>query len=234
MPSKLALITGASKGIGRAVAQSLAKEDLRLLITGRDEHDLQTLKAEIEEQKGSCEYVVADLSRDDAAEKLIHEIKANEKFIHLIVHSAGIAKVGKIAEIPLEDWRINLTVNLTAPFYLTQKCLPFMAHGSAIIFINSVAGKKDFPEWSAYCAAKAGLAAFAETLRQEVQEQGIKVISIFPASVDTPMQDKLPYNWDRSKMLTAEQVAEIVKIAYCQPDNVLLKSIELESITGIF
>ena len=234
MPSDLALITGATKGVGRAVALSLASQDVTLLITGRDKHDLQSLKEEIEAQNGSGDYVVADLNEPVAFDQLTDAISSQAKPLRLLVHSAGIAKVGKISAMPLREWQENLAVNLTAPFYLTQKCLPFMPSGSSVVFINSVAGKTSFPEWAAYSAAKAGLAALADTLRLEVQAQGIKVISIFPTSVDTPLQDKLPFNWDRSNMLTAKQVADIVKFCYLQPDQVMLKNIELENIAGTF
>jgi len=234
VPSKLALITGASKGVGRAVALALAAENITMLVTGRNENDLQRLKAEVEKQKGTCIYIVADLNDDRSIDRLIDEIALQGNELDLLVHSAGIANVGSVADMTLEAWQESLSINLTAPFYLTQRCLPFMTKGAKIIFINSVAGRTSFPEWSAYSAAKAGLAAFADTLRQEVQADGIKVISIFPTSVDTPMQDKLPYNWDRSKMLTPEQVAEIVRVCYEQPERVLLKNIEIENISGTF
>ncbi len=234
MPSDLALITGATKGIGRAVALALASHNIKLLITGRDKHDLQTLKEKIEGQNGSCEYVLADLSEPASYDRLTDAISNQAKPLRLLVHSAGIARVGKISAMPLRDWQENLAINLTAPFHLSQKCLPFMRSGSSVVFINSVAGKTSFPEWAAYSAAKAGLAALADTLRLEVQEQGIKVISIFPTSVDTPLQDKLPYNWDRTNMLTADQVADIVKFCYLQPDKVMLKNVELANIAGTF
>ncbi len=234
MHSKLALITGASKGIGRAVALALAGEDLQILITGRDEKDLQRLKSEIGQKGGNCSYIAADLNDQSSPGKLTEKISASGGNLNLLVHSAGIARVGPVSEMSLEAWQESLSINLTAPFYLTRNCLPFMSRGSMILFINSVAGRSSFPEWSAYSAAKAGLAAFADALRQEIQPQGIKVISIFPASVATPMQDKLPYDWDRSKMLSADQVADIVRICYTQPEQVLLKNVDIENTAGTF
>jgi short-subunit dehydrogenase len=232
--SKVALITGASKGIGRAVALALAGEDLQVLITGRDENDLQQLKREIAKSGGNCSYITADLNDKKSVGKLTEKISTAGGNLSLLVHSAGIARVGPVSELSLEAWQESLSINLTAPFYLTRNCLPFMSRGSMILFINSVAGRSGFPEWSAYSAAKSGLAAFADALRQEIQPQGIKVVSIFPASVATPMQDKLPYDWDRSKMLSANQVAEIVRICYKQPEQVLLKNVDIENIAGTF
>jgi NADP-dependent 3-hydroxy acid dehydrogenase YdfG len=234
VPSKLALITGASKGIGRATALTLANEDLHLFLTARNQDQLQSLSDEIKEVGGTSTIYVADLRNAGDINDLIGAIRSIKLNLSLLVHSAGIARIGMVSQMSPSDWEEALQVNLTIPFVITQHCLPLMKRGSKIIFINSVAGKATFSEWAAYCASKHGLRALADTLRQEVQPLGISVTSIYPASVDTPMQDHLPYDWDRTKMLDPMNVAFSIAHVFNQPSDVSIKEIDLENNSGTF
>jgi len=234
VPSKLALISGASKGIGWAIALEAANSDLDIIITGRNEDELKSLENEINSMGQKCYNFSADLNNVKSIKNLTNQIQNLNQKISLLVHSAGIAKVGNVKEMNIEDWELNLKTNLTAPFILTQKLLPLMESKSHIIFINSVAGHQSFPEWSSYCASKFGLKALADSLRSEVAADGIKVTTIYPASVDTPMQDSLPYDWDKSKMLRAKDVAKAVMHCYLQPKNVQIKELYIENNAGTF
>jgi NAD(P)-dependent dehydrogenase (short-subunit alcohol dehydrogenase family) len=232
--SKIALITGASKGIGRATALALAKEDVFVLAAARTESELKSLCKEISSAGGNSEYLVVDLTQSDDIDQLAAKIQNTGVNLKFLVHSAGVARVGRIADMNLSDWEATLRMNLTIPFLITQKCLPLMSQRSKIVFINSVAGRITFPEWAAYSASKYGLRALADTLRQEVQERGISVTSVYPSSVDTPMQDELPYNWDRAKMLSVENVARVIVQIYRQEPEVCIKEIDLENTAGTF
>jgi len=234
MQDKTVLVTGASKGIGRAVALALADQDLEIIITARNEKQLKEVAAEIDKQGGHSRYTKADFKDADQFQALVNDIKTKNGKLDLLIHCAGVVYIGTCAEMPAEHWQETLHVNLTVPFLLTQKCLPLMSAGSQIIFINSVAGKNAFREWSAYCASKAGLKTYADVLRKEVQSRGIRVTTIFPSSVDTSMQDRLPYKWDRKKMLQVEDVARAVVYCYRQPSGVVIKEIDLESSSGVF
>jgi NADP-dependent 3-hydroxy acid dehydrogenase YdfG len=232
--SDLALITGASKGIGRATALKLAHEGIEILATGRNVPDLESLKDEISVAGGKCHIQPAELNKDSDLDVLCDEIKGSGKKLKLLVHSAAVAKVGKVEDMKKADWQDVIETNLSTPFYLTQKCLPFMDNGSQIIFINSRAGKQSFSEWAAYCASKHGLRAMADVLRAEVSVKGIRVTTIYPASVDTPMQAGLPYDWDTSKMMKPEDVAKAVIDCFKQPANVTITDLELQNPAGIF
>jgi NADP-dependent 3-hydroxy acid dehydrogenase YdfG len=234
LPSNLAFITGASKGIGKTTALEAAKAGLDVIITGRNENDLQSLENEIKRCGQKCYNFTADLTDIHQIENLISEVNNLGRKISLLVHSAGVAKVATVKEMKLEDWELNLSANLTAPFILTQKLLPIMESGGHIIFINSVSGRQVFPEWSSYCASKYGLKAFADSLRLEIANTGIKVTTIYPAAVDTPMQDALPYNWDKSKMLQARDVARAVIYCFSQPNDVQIKELDIENNAGTF
>jgi len=215
--SDLVLVTGASKGIGRATALKLANENVEIIATGRNVVDLESLKNEITKAGGTCHLQPAELNKDTDLDALFDEIKKSGKRLKLLVHSAAVAKVGKVEDMKKADWQDVIETNLSAPFYLTQKCLPLMKSGSQIIFINSRAGKQTFSEWAA-----------------EVSVKGIRVTTIYPASVDTPMQAGLPYDWDTSKMMQPEDIAEAVLDCFKQPPNVTITDLELQNPAGIF
>jgi 3-oxoacyl-[acyl-carrier protein] reductase len=230
----LALITGASKGIGRSLAKLFANLRFVVLATARNENALKSLKSEIEKTGGVCHYICADFTQPPELERISAEIKLLNKKISVLVHNAGIAKVGKIESYSEKDWNETIATNLTAPFLLTKACFPYFGDHAHIFFINSVAGRQSFPEWSAYNVSKWGLRALADTLRQELSGTGIKVSSVYPSSVDTPMHDSLPYNWDRKKMLKDTDVAKAIIMCYQQSAGVQIKEIDIESLSGTF
>lgn len=232
--SKLAFVTGASKGIGRSTALEAANFGLDVIITGRNVDDLKSIEEEILNTGQKCYNFSADINDSDSIKNLVEKIQNLDRKISLMVHSAGVAKVGTVKEMSIEDWELNLTTNLTVPFILTQKLLPLMQSKGHIIFINSVAGRQTFPAWSSYCATKFGLKAFADSLRSEIAADGIKVTTIYPSSVDTPMQDSLPYNWDRSKMLQSKNVTKAVMYCFSQPEDVQIKELDIENNAGTF
>jgi NADP-dependent 3-hydroxy acid dehydrogenase YdfG len=232
--SKSALITGASKGIGRSVALKLAETGLTIFATARNVSELKNLQKEIEDRSGTCHFYSAELTDEVQLDRMIEEITSLELEIKVLVQNAGIALVGGVEKMPFSDWQKTININLSAPFMITQKCIPLLGKESHIFFINSVAGYQTFPEWSAYCASKWGLRAFADSLRQELNPKGIKVTSVYPSSVDTPMQDKIPYDWDRDKMLKSDDIAETLISCYQQPAHVQIKDIHLENLAGTF
>jgi NADP-dependent 3-hydroxy acid dehydrogenase YdfG len=232
--SKLAFITGASKGIGRATAIEVAKAGLDVFITARNKKELENLKKHINDIGQKCYFFPADLSNLSMVTELLDEISKLNRNISLLIHSAGTAKVGTVKNMNIADWQSTINLNLTIPFFITSKLLFSVMETGHIFFINSVAGRQSFPEWSAYSSSKFGLKALADSLRQEIVSQGIKVTSIFPASVDTPLQNDLPYDWDRTKMLKVSDVAKAIVFCYSQPASVLVKNLELENIAGTF
>ena len=231
---KWAVISGAGRGIGRAISLALAKAGFSVFLLARSEDQLKAVADEIQAGGGNAAYLPLDLSRPQEIKKAGHLFRKHTEKIQLLVHNAGIARVGSLAEMELEDWQAVQDVNVREPLLLTQKLLPLMAKDGQIIFINSVAGKQSFAEWGAYCASKAALKALADTLRTEVQPQGIRITSIYPAAVDTPLQDTIPYDWDRTKMMRAEDVAQAVVYCTQQPQAVRINEIDLENNAGTF
>lgn len=232
--SKFALVTGASRGIGAAIARAISEQGIGVVLLSRNEQALSEIAGYLQAEGGLAWPLAADVSLAGDLDKVVDFMKKLGGDLRLLVHCAGIAKVGRIAEMSPADWRRVIDVNLTAPFMLTQKMLPLMRKGSQIVFVNSVAGKNSFPEWGAYSASKQGLRALADTLREELRDNGIKVSSLFPTSVDTMLHHDLPHDWDRSKMLKPKEIAKAVVQLMNLPSDVTINEMDIENLAGRF
>jgi NAD(P)-dependent dehydrogenase (short-subunit alcohol dehydrogenase family) len=224
------LITGASKGIGRAIAQRLAAPDITLLLHGRDTVALaETCKA----VKPYCSNVVSlihDLAKPSGVSDLIASV-GNEP-VDLLVNNAGIAVVKPFGEITMVEWEQTLGVNLTAPFMLIQRFAPQMPPGSSIVNILSVAAKTGYAGWSAYCMSKFALEGFSQSVREELRDRRIRMINIYPSATNTDIWNHLGGDWPRDKMIPADEVASAVAYALAQPPDVLIENITLGNLSG--
>lgn len=224
------LITGASRGIGRAIAQKLASPDVELLLHGRDPVALdETCKS----VKPGCARVVSlihDLAKPSGVSDLICKVGDNP--IDLLVNNAGIAVVKPFAETTAIEWEQILGVNVTAPFLLTQYFAPRMPPGSSIVNVLSVAAKTGFPNWSAYCMSKFALEGFSQSVREELRDRKIRVINIYPAATDTDIWNKVEGEWPRGKMMSPDEVASAVAYALSRPNDVALENITLTNLAG--
>lgn len=209
----LALVTGASKGIGTAVARALAPTH-RLLLGGRDTAALKALADELPE---ASPWPV-DLTDDDAVATAAAEVRS----LDVLVHSAGVAALGRIEDASADAWRRNFELNVTAVAELTRVLLPSLrTAGGDVVLINSGAGRNARPGWAPYAASKFALRAFAEALRAE--EPALRVTSVFPGRTDTPMQRKIiadeGRDYDPDEFLRPESVAAAVLAAvHAGPD----------------
>ena len=232
--AKLAVVSGASKGIGATIARELAEAGYFVFLLARSAEGLASVANYIRAEGGNTKGLAVDLSKAEDVQLVANTIKNTGLELAVMVHNAGIARVGRIEDMSLSDWQEVININLTAPFLLTQKLLPQMMSGGQIIFINSVGGRQSFAEWGAYCASKFGLRGFAEALRAEVEERGIRVTSIYPAAVDTDLHEDLPYNWDKEKMMKPVDVAKAVLFCIKQGAKIRINDIEIENIAGRF
>jgi len=224
LDGKTALVTGASSGIGAAVAEALAEAGARLLLTGRDAGRL----AAVAVRCGQAETLPADLAdlANDGEGGEVHRLaaRAGELFgsLDILIHAAGALFFGPVAATPLADLDRVLTINLRAPFLLTQLTLPLLrAARGQVVFISSGVIRRTAPELSAYTASKLGLLGLADCLREEVAADGIRVITAAPGRTATPMQAELrrfegqPY--DPAGLLQPEDVASLVVAALALP-----------------
>jgi len=211
LDAKVALVTGAGRGIGKAVALSLAKLGCRVVLAARTSVELEKVKLDIQNDKGVAIAVPTDLTRDEDIDALVRESQREFGAVDILINNAGWGKRAPVVRAKVEDWDQTLRVNLRAPMILAQKLLPAMiAKGEgAVINIGSVSGKTGEANGAAYSASKFGLIGFTESLYEEVREQGIKVAVILPGFVDTPMIPPVKH-LDRSKMIQADDVAQAV------------------------
>jgi NAD(P)-dependent dehydrogenase (short-subunit alcohol dehydrogenase family) len=234
LPSPLtehvALITGASRGIGRAVALCLAQAGATLVVAARTEPELATVAGMIRTSGVDALSVPTDVTDDRQLEALIATTLARFGHIDILVNNAGGGPPrAPIVKAPIRDWEWTVRLNLWAPMVLTKLVLPSMIarRSGTIVNICSVAGLTGKSGEAAYTAAKFGLRGFSQSLFEEVREYGIKVSTICPGYVDTSL---IPPNRrvDRSKMLSPEDVAQavyevIVSSARCCPLEIILQ-----------
>jgi 3-oxoacyl-[acyl-carrier protein] reductase len=211
LDEKVALVTGAGRGIGKAVALSLAQLGCRVVLAARTSVEIEKVKLDIQSNKGVALAVAADLTRDEDIDKLVRESEREFGGVDILINNAGWGKRASVVRAKIEDWDQTLRVNLRAPMLLAQKILPAMIEKGegAIINIGSVSGKSGEADGAAYSASKFGLIGFTQSLYEEVREHGIKVAVILPGFVDTPMIPPVKH-LDRSKMIQPDDVAQAV------------------------
>jgi short-subunit dehydrogenase len=224
------LITGASRGIGRAIAEKLAADDAVLLLHGRDTVALAQTRQAVEPHCAKVILLVHDLAKVSEVSDLIAEVGKDP--INLLVNNAGVAVVKPFGEITQIEWEQIVGVNITAPFMLTQHFASKMPPGSSVVNVLSVAAKTGFPNWSAYCMSKFALEGFSQCVREELRDRKIRVINVYPAATDTEIWNHIEGKWPRHKMISPEDVASAVAYALSRPTDVALENITLSSLTG--
>ncbi len=219
--ARRALITGASSGIGKATALSLAKAGFHIVVLGRSQAKLDAVVSEIQKHDVDVRSYCLDLAKVDQVKSSMEAILQDCGQVDVLVNNAGIGYTGTLAETPLEDWLYTMNLNLTGVFQCIQAVLPGMRdrHHGMIINIASIAASTPFPGWGAYSVSKAGLVALSKTLAGEERANGIRVVTISPGAVNTPIWDTDTVNadFDRSKMLTPDVIADTILHAVQMP-----------------
>lgn len=227
---KRILITGASRGIGRAITEKLAAPDVELLLHGRDTIALKDVCRAVESRCGRVVKLVHDLATKRGVSDLIAE--AGSAPLNVLINNAGIAVVKPFTEITEVEWEQTLGVNVTAPFMLMQHFALRMPPGSSIVNVLSIAAKTGYAGWSAYCMSKFALEGFSQAAREELRDHKVRMINVYPAATDTEIWNKVNGNWPREKMMSAGDVADAVVYALSRPANVALENITLTNLTG--
>ena len=224
------LITGASRGIGRAIAEKLAANDVQLLLHGRDTVALAEVCDSINDRCARVVRLIHDLAVPSGISDLIDQVGKNP--VDLLVNNAGIAIVKPFCEITSIEWEQTVGVNITAPFLLMQHFAPHMPPGSSIVNILSIAANTGFANWSAYCMSKFALDGLSRCVREELRERKIRVINVYPAAADTNIWSQIVGKWPRHKMISPDEFASAVAYALSRPAGVTLESISISSLAG--
>jgi NAD(P)-dependent dehydrogenase (short-subunit alcohol dehydrogenase family) len=187
LDGKVAVVTGASSGIGVAVAEAMSDAGARVVLVGRDEKRL----GRTAEQVGEHHVVAADLAAADTHERIVRETIEAFGALDSIVHCAGIFWPNPLEAAPLEDFDMQWRVKVRAPYALTQAALPHLARDSSVIFVSSIAGQVAFPNSAAYCATKGAVEQLVKALAVELAPRGVRVNAIAPGNIRTPMNEEL-------------------------------------------
>jgi NAD(P)-dependent dehydrogenase (short-subunit alcohol dehydrogenase family) len=226
-----AIVTGGTKGIGYAIARTVLASGGRVMITGRSQagvdQAVRTLSASATD-KSSIAGTAVDVRDRKATDALVADAARRFGGLDLLVNTAGVGQFSDVASMSDADWDQTIATNLTGVFYCTRAAIPAMktSGGGWIVNIASLAGRNYFPRGAAYCASKAGLVAFSESLMQEVRYDNIRVSVIMPGSVATEFGGDAPTADDDWK-LSADDVAEVVADLLRHPKRSLPSKIEI-------
>jgi 3-oxoacyl-[acyl-carrier protein] reductase len=228
------MITGASKGIGLAIARSFAVEkDATLSICSRDEAEIAETKRKLEMEFPSMKIVATrcDVSQEQEVNHFVHEAERSFGSVDILINNAGFGLFKSVADLSAEEFDRVLATNLRGVFLMTQAVLPGMKNrrNGTVVSISSLAGRNGFAGGAAYCASKFGVRGLMQSLFLEVREFDIRVITIFPGSVDTDFFDTAghPLGSNAPYVLRAEDVAEAVHAAVMLPSGATISELDI-------
>jgi NADP-dependent 3-hydroxy acid dehydrogenase YdfG len=235
---RVALITGASGGIGEAIAVRLAHEGARLVLNGRSAEKLARVAAHVRDLSPGVETFVADLAEDDQVCALASRALEAFEGIDVLIHSAGLFLGGSLAQAPVEDLDRQYRINVHAPYLLTQRLLPaLVGRQGQVVFVNSGAGYNPTREgWVGYSASKYALRALADGLRSEVNREGVRVMTVFPGRTATEMQEEVHHyegrSYDPGRFLQPGDVASTVVNALSLPRTAEVTDLHVRPMRG--
>lgn len=223
---KVALITGAGRGIGRATAIAFAQEGIHVGLVGRTLENLKKVEAELKEYGVKVAIAAADVSDIDSITGAVESIRTELGPIDILINNAGISKFGSFMELTPEEWTNILNVNVNGVYYTTRAVLPEMIERNTgdIINISSTAGQKGGPITSAYSASKAAVIGLSESLMMEVRKHNIRVTTLTPSTVATDMAVELNLtDGNPDKVMQPEDMAELMVAQLKLNKRVVLK-----------
>ncbi len=229
LESRVAIVTGANRGIGRAIALTLADHGARLALAARGEPDLAAVQAEIEANGGQAACFPTDVSREPEVVRLVQDTVARFGRLDIVVNNAGLGIFGPLADLTAEQWDSVMAVNARGPFLLCREAIPYLRQQpqSFIINISSVVGIKGYANQAAYSASKHALMGMSAALAKEVQPDGIRVHAICPGGVDTPMVRRARPDLDPSVLMKPEEIAELVLFLVTRRGNAVVDQIHV-------
>jgi len=227
LAGQVALVTGGSRGIGRAIARRLASMGCAVAICGRDSDALQAVEAELRGQVTSVVAQRADVTSASDVEALVRNVESMLGPISILVNNAGIGEFGPAHEKSEADWDRVIDTNLKSVFLVSKAVVPSMIrHGRGdIINISSLAGKNAFAGGGLYCASKWGVRGLTACMAEDLRGHNIRVAAIFPGSVATEFSGRGPK--DATKALTADDVAHAVAMLVTQGPQSFLSEVDL-------
>jgi NADP-dependent 3-hydroxy acid dehydrogenase YdfG len=235
--SKLALITGASSGIGKATAEALADLGINLILCGRRLDRLQALQESLS-SKVKVHTLTFDVRKLEEVENALHSLSADLKNIDILINNAGNAHgLGPIQDGSVQDWDAMMDGNVKGLLYVSKVIMPWMIARKQghIVNISSIAGKSTYPNGNVYCASKAAVEAISEGMRMDLNPHGIKVTNVAPGAVETEFslvrfkgdEQRADSVYQGFQPLVAKDIADVIAFAVSRPAHVVMSDITI-------
>jgi NAD(P)-dependent dehydrogenase (short-subunit alcohol dehydrogenase family) len=226
---KIAVVTGGTRGIGRAIAEKLLREGVSVTICGRNQASVDRA---VDDMKplGTIFGVATDVTEPEQVERFFATVERHYGGIDILVNNAGEGVFRKVADMTVEEWRRNIDLNLNGAFYCAHAALARFARrgGGFIVNISSLAAKNAFSGGAGYNASKFGLNGFTEALMLDHRYENVRVCSVMPGSVATEFSsDAAKRDADRVWKVAPEDVAEVVTLVLCMPARTMVSQVEM-------
>lgn len=232
LQDKIAVITGAGKGIGKATAELFIKEGAKVVLTSRNIADLEQIVSDNESNQDNITIIAGDISKEDTIGKVIDETIGKFGKIHILVNNAGFSVFDNMVDSKTEDFDAIFNTNIRALYLVTKGFLPSMIkeQSGTIINIASIAGKQGFATGTIYCASKHAVMGLSRALMLELRQYNIRVCAICPGSVATDFfraESQTTLSSTKESVLSAEDIAETILLAASLPGNAMIGEIEI-------
>jgi NAD(P)-dependent dehydrogenase (short-subunit alcohol dehydrogenase family) len=234
LAGKVAIVTGASRGIGRAISVVLAQEAATVVLAARSIQKLQETADKVTEAGGKAEIVVTELTEEESIKNLVKVTSEKFSRLDILVNNAGVTHSAKLEETATEDWERCMQVNARAPFILCREALGLLKKSQAgyIINIASVVGVKGYPLQSAYTSSKHALRGMTISLAEELKGSNIRVHLLCPGGVDTELVQKVRPDIKRDELMQPEEIAELILYLVTHKGNAVIDELHIRRATS--
>lgn len=235
LKDQVAIVTGAGRGIGRAVALAFSREGATVALAARTASELETVATQIKGRARRALVVPTDVTSETSVAALVEKVLADFKKVDILLTAAGLATFAPLVDTKPEDWDRMMAVNLRGVFLACRAVLPAMMRQrrGTIINIASIAAKRAIPGGAAYAASKHAVLGLSQVLAEEMRPHGVRVGALCPGAVDTSLWDGVPKAPERSRMLRPEDVAEAALLMASLPPGASLEDLTLLPAEGI-
>jgi NAD(P)-dependent dehydrogenase (short-subunit alcohol dehydrogenase family) len=234
LAGKVAIVTGASRGIGRAISVALAQEAATVVLAARSIQQLQITAGQVTKAGGAAHVVYVELTEEKSIRNLIKVTGEKLGRLDILVNNAGVTHSAELEQTSTEDWQRCILINARAPFILCREALPLLkkSESAYIINISSVVGVKGYPLQSAYTASKHALRGMTMSLAEELKGSNIRVHLLCPGGVDTDMADRARPDIAKDELIKPEEIAELVLYLVTHKGNAVVDELRIRRATS--